>query len=53
MCSFLAYIRLNLSNSGGDAARPLPKDGAQRYSAETQQSGHTPRSVPEVKKWKK
>jgi len=34
---------------GGGATRPLPRDGGVEESTETQQSGHAPRSGPEVK----
>jgi len=37
------------NHGGGGAIRPLPRDGVWRNSTEIQQSGHAPRSGPEVK----
>jgi len=37
------------SPGGGGATRILPRDGGVRNSTETQQSGHAPRSGPQVK----
>jgi len=42
----------NLCKGGGGATRPLPRDGGVEDSTETQQSGHSLRSRPEIKNGK-
>jgi len=49
--SFLMAERLTRVPVGGGATRPLPSDGGveELHGDPTQQSGHAPRSGPEVK----